>query len=174
VETGVASGMSSTFILKALSDNMKGFLYSIDLPPKIYYEDFDYVHLPEGKESGWAIPYELKEKWNLILGKSSDALPILLRKVGMIDIFLHDSEHSYSNMMTEYELVWAYLKEGSLLMADDVARNYAFYDFSLKVGRKPYYYLIGPRVLPSWDYQNPKKISVIGLLRKGSFRRKCR
>lgn len=33
VETGVAQGVSSTFILQALEDNGRGQLYSIDLPP---------------------------------------------------------------------------------------------------------------------------------------------
>lgn len=33
VETGVSSGSSSAYILRALYDNQKGKLYSIDLPP---------------------------------------------------------------------------------------------------------------------------------------------
>src|SRR6266403_4839363 len=32
IETGVASGLSSAYILKALSDNVRGRLYSVDLP----------------------------------------------------------------------------------------------------------------------------------------------
>jgi len=55
VETGVASGISSLFILQALNDNDYGHLYSIDLPnvePK--------SSLPSGYDPGWVIPENLR------------------------------------------------------------------------------------------------------------------
>jgi len=88
VETGVANGVSSAFILKALDDNAKGRLYSIDLHCR------EGISVPPGKQLGWVIPKHLKLKWNLMLGESTKVLPGLLRKLGSIDIFLHDSRHS--------------------------------------------------------------------------------
>ncbi|MCJ7805185.1 class I SAM-dependent methyltransferase [Patescibacteria group bacterium] len=129
VETGVAAGISSAFILQALQDNGEGTLYSIDFPN---YALTDSSLIPEGKETGLAIPPYLKERWNLRLGKSKDLLPSLLAELGKVDIFLHDSEHTYDNMTFEYTTVWDYLGTGGLLLSHDVSWNYAFADFARK------------------------------------------
>ena len=77
VETGVAQGISSYLILKALQINGKGKLISIDLPnlnPEGYaYPDGrrDPVYSPSGLEPGWVVPYELRSFWKLKLGRSS-------------------------------------------------------------------------------------------------------
>ena len=89
IETGVFEGHSSLSILSALKENNKGFLYSIDLPSP---------DLPSGKVPGWMVPEHLRKRWDLRAGKSSDLLPTLLLEVKDVDIFLHDSEHSYENM----------------------------------------------------------------------------
>jgi len=60
VETGVFSGVSSSYILCAMEANKRGQLYSIDLP-----------QWHEGK-SGWVIPDYLRHRWHLIQGKSSE------------------------------------------------------------------------------------------------------
>lgn len=46
----------------------------------------------------------MKDAWTLKIGKSTKVLPKVLEDVGEIDIFLHDSEHTYENMMAEYDL----------------------------------------------------------------------
>lgn len=119
VETGVSDGMSSFFILNALMNLGKGKLYSIDFPdvgmPKIY-----------GKEPGWIIPEHLKTKWDLSLGKSEGRLPKLLDKLGTVDIFIHDSEHSYQNMKFEFNCALQHVHVGSLIMSDDVTSNQAY------------------------------------------------
>ena len=119
VETGVSDGMSSFIILSALNENGKGKLYSIDLAdvgmPKLY-----------GKEPGWIVDEELRKRWTLIYGKTSDELPELLEKLKYVDIFLHDSEHSYENMQFEFSLALKYMSENSLLLSDDVRANSAF------------------------------------------------
>lgn len=151
VETGVAAGVSSAFILKALEDNGKGILYSIDYPN--YWEQ-DYLPPSEqsklglppkpypslefiGKETGFAIPTNLKRRWVLKLGKSRDLLANLLKELGKCDIFLHDSEHTYENMMFEYITAWDYLPQGGFLVSDEISWNSAFRDFSRKVGHRP-------------------------------------
>ncbi|NQE05718.1 hypothetical protein C5S32_07600 [ANME-1 cluster archaeon GoMg1] len=120
VETGVASGLTSTFILQALHDNKKGRLYSIDLSkidgvayPKGYFlEGGETGVIPRGGESGWMIPLELRYRWTLISGRTSEKLLPLLEELEHIDIFLHDSEHSYKNMLFEYQSVLPYIRRG--------------------------------------------------------------
>jgi predicted O-methyltransferase YrrM len=126
VETGVASGVSSSHILVALEKNEHGQLYSIDLA--------------SGRESrsGWRIPDYLRHRWHLTPGRSTETLEPLLEKVAEIDIFLHDSDHSYQNMMWEFETAWAHLKAGGLLLAHNIDYNDVFSDFCREHGVKGY------------------------------------
>lgn len=116
VETGVRDGMSSLMILSAMKDNRIGHLYSIDLPdvgmPKLY-----------GKEPGWIVDDDLREKWTMIYGSSASKLPSLLKNLKNIDFFLHDSEHSLKNMLFEFSLALNYLNDGAALISDDVTSN---------------------------------------------------
>ena len=116
VETGVGAGKSSAFILKAMQKNGKGLLYSIDLPD-------------EHQSSGWVIPEDIRARWDLRLGSSRELLGPLLQEIGPIDVFLHDSEHSYENMMFEFRTIWPFLKRNGLFLAHDVGRNDALFDF---------------------------------------------
>jgi predicted O-methyltransferase YrrM len=131
VKTGVANGVSSFFILRALEQNSRGKLYSIDL----HYRDG--ISVPIGKELGWIIPEELRNRWLLVLGESTKVLPKLLKKLGTIDIFFHDSRHTYKTMMKEYGIVWPFLKDGGLLLSHDVKSNDAFLDFVDSTKTKP-------------------------------------
>jgi predicted O-methyltransferase YrrM len=129
VETGVASGASSVYVLKAMKVNCsKGRLYSIDEP------NLDNgALLPQGKSVGWLVPQDLRMKWTLIMGRSSSKLIPLLEELGQIDMFLHDSEHTYDNMMYELSTAWKYLKKKGVLCADDICMTDAFHDFVQKV-----------------------------------------
>ena len=93
--------------------------------------------LPSGKEPGFAVPDELRSRWHLELGMSQEILPRLLENLGMIDVFFHDSEHTYENMMFECEQAWPHLNEQGVMLLDDVQSNNAFKDFSATVRRKP-------------------------------------
>jgi Methyltransferase domain len=142
IETGVASGMSSAYILKALDDNAKGRLYSIDLPNADSEELLGKVltTLPDGRESGWLVPPWLRGRWTLKIGKSSDILPDIMKEIDKVDIFLHDSEHSFENMMFEFQTVWPKLKSGGLILSDDVdipVTKGAFYAFARSIHQKP-------------------------------------
>jgi predicted O-methyltransferase YrrM len=46
--------------------------------------------------------------------------------VNNVDLFLHDSLHTYRNMRREFEAVWPRLRTGGVILADDVERNCAF------------------------------------------------
>ncbi|RZB29545.1 MAG: hypothetical protein AEth_01056 [Candidatus Argoarchaeum ethanivorans] len=132
IETGVFEGHSSLSILSALKENNKGFLYSIDLPSP---------DLPSGKVPGWMVPEHLRKRWDLRAGKSSDLLPTLLLEVKEVDIFLHDSEHSYETMYWEYKTAWAHIKTRGLILSHDVSQNAAFRDFAQYVS-EDYYYMM--------------------------------
>lgn len=119
VETGVSSGESSTFILQAMEDNKKGKLYSIDLPPESDQQD-RMIIFPPGKTSGWVIPDDLRHRWELNLGTSQKLLLPLLQKLKSIDIFFHDSLHTYDHMMFEYETSWDFIRNGGILISDDI------------------------------------------------------
>lgn len=120
VETGVSSGESSTFFLQGLEDNKKGKLYSIDLPPEIDQKQLNIV-FPSGKSHGWIIPDYLRNRWELNLGPSQELLEPMLKRLGSIDIFWHDSLHTYEHMMFEFQTSWKFIKNGGILISDDIA-----------------------------------------------------
>lgn len=124
VETGVCYGVASAFILQALHRNGQGQLYSIDLPPLRRNAD-DFV--------GRLIPEGLKRRWTLHRGSSRRLLGPLLRATGPIDMFLHDSLHTFSNMTMEFGLAWKALRPGGVIVSDDVQSNGAFRQFAESV-----------------------------------------
>lgn len=131
VETGVHYGASSAFILKGLEKH-QGCLYSIDLPNVEYVTETGKVHLDslsEKETPGFAVPFSLRSNWDLRMGDTRHVLPKLLNEIGSIDVFHHDSEHTYDLMTFEYETVLPYLRSGGLLLSDDADWNNSFKDF---------------------------------------------
>ena len=63
-------------------------------------------------------------------------LPNLLSELSVIDIFIHDSRHSFSNQLYEYETSWPSIKNLGFLISDDIS-NDAFIKFSKNNDRKP-------------------------------------
>ena len=117
VETGVAYGVSSAFILRALEENGHGILHSVDLPPlRQRYNEF----------WGIAVDETLRSRWSIHRGSSRRVLPELLEEYGVVDLFLHDSLHTYRNMRQEFGAIWPRLRAGGVILADDVERNRAF------------------------------------------------
>jgi predicted O-methyltransferase YrrM len=151
VETGVARGASSAYILCAMRENGFGHLYSIDLPAQSVAIEKDEKReshrytLSDGQthqhyEIGHRIPEFLKDRWTLILNDSRIALPELLQKLGTIDFFYHDSLHTYDHMKFEFETAWPHIKPGGLLLSDDVLWNKAYHEACVKHGKKPMVY----------------------------------
>jgi predicted O-methyltransferase YrrM len=118
LETGVANGTTSAFLLRAIQMNARGALHSVD------FVDTTQRHARQGV--GTLVPEELRANWDLSFGASRRLLPGLLKRVGRIDLFIHDSAHTYWNMRREFEAVWPYLPPGGILIADDVQENPAF------------------------------------------------
>ena len=75
-------------------------------------------------------PEDLRKRWNLNLGKSSDKLQETFDKLDDVDIFVHDSLHTYKNMMFEFECAKKNLNENGIIISDDVLDNDAFFYFS--------------------------------------------
>ena len=140
-----AEGFSTAFSLLALQANGEGHLHSIDLPrevgreyePGTFYEGEGRAGIPPGSEPGWLIPSELRDRWTLILGRSQEELPPLLARLGTVDSFMHDSEHSFECMWFEFNAAWQHLRDSGVLLSDDVNSTEAFPRFAAEHGRTP-------------------------------------
>jgi hypothetical protein len=121
VETGVARGITSRFILEALAQSGAGHLWSIDLPPP---RDRD-LHA----QIGMAVPEGLRDRWTYVRGSSRRRLGGLLDQLEEIDLFVHDSRHSERNLLFELNHAWAALKPGGVVVADDIDLNCGFHAF---------------------------------------------
>jgi hypothetical protein len=121
VETGVAHGVTSRFILEAMERNEGGDLYSIDLPP---------IERILREQVGAAVGNRYADRWSYLKGSSRRRLPVLLTRLGQIDLFIHDSLHSERNVRFELDRAWAALKPGGVLVVDDVDANWGFQSFT--------------------------------------------
>lgn len=121
IETGVASGKSSSLALLAMHHNHKGKLISIDLPNQQGKLMADGAQTSTGtKESGWLVPDFLKPSWDLRLGDARQLLPaVLSESLTPPDIFLHDSLHTYEHTKFEFETVLKQMKSG-LILCDNI------------------------------------------------------
>ena len=129
IETGTLHGFSSAFILQAMQHNHEGRLVSIDLPSR----DLELISqgtmkLPGNFDPGWSIPKHLRERLELRLGRAEQLLPEAFKEETP-DIFLHDSDHSYTHIMMEMSLAWALMEKG-LIIVDNIELNEAFDNFS--------------------------------------------
>jgi len=128
IETGVANGYSSAYFLSAMNFVNYGKLISIDKP---------FLPWHTKVKIGRAIPNSLKNRHTLIVGNAITELEKLLKSINEIDFFIHDSAHTYKNMISEFRIVWPHIKKDGFLMSDDVSAHDAFLDFSDEVDRKP-------------------------------------
>ncbi|NTV31260.1 class I SAM-dependent methyltransferase [candidate division WWE3 bacterium] len=127
VETGCATGTTASLILYALEKNNKGHLHSVD--KRI---DGDWIKT-NNLSSGFLVPEELKHRWTFIDAELITELPSLLAKLGKVDFFYHDSDHSYVHQMWEYLTAWPYIPVGGIVASDDLFHNTAFFDFSRQI-----------------------------------------
>ncbi|MGH7206385.1 MAG: class I SAM-dependent methyltransferase [Nitrospiraceae bacterium] len=137
VETGVEYGLSSRVMLLAMERNGRGTLHSIDFPNQdIVIESSGFRQrniMPPGRETGWLVPSDLRGRWHLHLGDAKELLPKLLATLEPIDIFVHDSLHSYDHMLFEFRTAWPHLRGGGVICSDDIDANLAFADFAAEV-----------------------------------------
>ncbi|HKN06108.1 MAG TPA: class I SAM-dependent methyltransferase [Thermoplasmata archaeon] len=134
LETGVADGTSTRIILDALEANGDGRLWSVDVSP----------------EAGdLARQSTAVHRWEFVVlparGRAA-AFRRAIRPLRPLDVFLHDSDHSYPWQMFEYREAWSALAPGGWLLSDDIDASYAFLDFAARCGLRPWV-LVGPRKL---------------------------
>jgi hypothetical protein len=79
VETGVAHGVTSRFVLEALTRNGGGHLWSIDLRPPAHPELHWHI--------GIAVDQHSRGHWTYVAGSSRRRLIPLLKRVGIIGPF---------------------------------------------------------------------------------------
>jgi len=139
VQCGVCNGLSSAFIMLALAKNgPDGRLYAIDLPPVFNPRDSGWtspgrtygIVIPEGKTSGWIVPEAYGKRFEVQHGDSKLLLPSLVDRLDMIDMFFHDSDHTYNHMMFEFREAKRKLVPGGLVVADDISWNASLWDFA--------------------------------------------
>lgn len=134
VETGGTPGKSSAFILRAMERNGIGELYTIDLPPvqsgaPVIALRRSHDVLPRGVTANWCVPDALRGRHHLVLGSAQEHLPALLHDLRQIDIFIHDSDHSYGHMFWEFRTAFPYIRQGGYLWSDDIRANTAWHEF---------------------------------------------
>lgn len=152
VETGVYHGVSTTSMLLALDENGAGTLHSIDASPLPDAPDRSGAKrerrrpscaergtqtLPQGREPGWIVPEDLRDRWELTVGRPRRELPPLLADLGGVDLFFHDSEHSASGMLFEFVLAWEWLAPGGVILSCHVDWNDAFDTFVAEYPAEP-------------------------------------
>lgn len=139
VQAGVCNGLSSAFMMLALAKNgPDGTLHVIDMPPIFDSSKDDWkakgkvygVVIPEGKSSGWLVPDAYADRFEVLNGDAKDLLPGLLKKVGNIDMFYHDSDHTYDHMIFEFDEAKKYLNKNGVIVADDISWNASLWDFA--------------------------------------------
>jgi predicted O-methyltransferase YrrM len=124
LETGVADGYSSFFILRALDANSSGHLTSCDI----------------SATCGGILSPEDRRRWTLeVVSPTSPrrAFSAVLGRMPPLDVFVHDSDHSYRWQMFELESALGRMTPGGLLGCDDADASYAFIDFAARVGVAP-------------------------------------
>lgn len=139
VQAGVSNGLSSAFMMLALAKNgPEGKLYTVDLPaifdggdPAWTRKTVVYgVAIPEGQSSGWLVPDIYRDRFESLVGDAKDLLPPLIDRLDHVDLFFHDSDHTYAHMMFENEQALRKLAPGGVILADDVSWNSSLWDFA--------------------------------------------
>jgi len=124
LETGVANGHSSFFLLNAILKNGQGYLTSTDTSQSV----------------GSLLTDEEKSSWMLKVidpTRTRESFIEVVESLPSIDFFIHDSDHSYLWSKFEYETVLKKMSPGSIMASDDVNYSYSFIDFTKKIVAKP-------------------------------------
>jgi len=115
VETGVANGHSSFFILSAMCANGHGILHSVD----------------RSAEVGSLLADEQRQSWRLHVLREANlkrSFREVLASLPPLDMFVHDSDHHYSWMWFELQAALKALAPGGIVVSDDCDGCFAFLD----------------------------------------------
>lgn len=129
IETGVSAGWSSLAFLLSLAKR-NGRLVSTDMPyPGSSAEAQQCV--------GIVVPAPLRASWELIAQPDHEALPQALTSLPILDIAHYDSDKSYAGRLWAYRRLWAALRDGGILISDDIDDNFGFFHFCGEVNAHP-------------------------------------
>jgi hypothetical protein len=122
VEVGVSSGVSSAYLLAALERNGKGTLHSVDLPsrPRSSAKGRGGASwsLPPGRTSGWAVPFELRARWDLRLGDKARVLPLFSKELPSAELLVYDVPHDCTKSAREFRALDPLVPEGGVAIVD--------------------------------------------------------
>jgi hypothetical protein len=127
VETGVARGVVSRIILEALEAGGRGHLWSVDLPHPFERG----LHT----QTGVAVPDRLRARWTYVEGSSRRRLPHLVRELGAVDVFVHDSLHTARNTRFEMDQIAGVLTPGGVMLVDDISTHQGFAPWTRDLNR---------------------------------------
>jgi len=153
VETGVGHGITTRFILEALDRNGSGRLWSIDLPP---------VDPAVAAQVGAAVDGDCTKRWTLLRGTSRQLLPKLLRQLGRIDLFIHDSLHTARNVKFEINQARRALQPSGFIVVDDIDLNSAFAESVRELPKQRWLACEARPVVP--DYRRFNHKGLFGLI----------
>ena len=108
IETGIESGYSTEHFLTAMDAIGVGHMFSCDPQPSGFYDAYPIVH----------------PRFQFIRKASWEALDEIYAMTGRVDLFLHDSDHSWECQTFEYEWAWAHVRSGGIIASDDTGWGY--------------------------------------------------
>ena len=109
VETGVANGITTNVIMKAL-EKTGGVLHSFDVDPRT-----ENVYKGNGL---WT--------FHLLKGHLEKDLERQISNIGKVDLWIHDSNHGYQWQAFEYNLAVSTLNSNGLIVSDDIDASTAW------------------------------------------------
>ncbi len=127
IETGTDTGNLTSWVLSAMHKNNHGKLISIDIPSSAGELTME-TNLSQDKV-GKFIPDAYRGRWELHLGDAKELLPKLLLE-HEVDVFIHDSLHTRTHMLLEYNCARALMRPGAVIISHDILWNKAFYSFT--------------------------------------------
>ena len=126
VETGTADGCLTSWILTALHKNNRGKLLSIDIPPR--KGKMEMTTSLSMDNVCYLIPHAYRDRWEYHAGDAKELLPKLLIE-NDVDVFIHDSLHTRTHMLFEYNCARALMRPNTIIMSHDILWNKAFFSF---------------------------------------------
>jgi len=121
VETGVANGITTNIIMRAL-EKTGGALHSFDVDPRT-----ENVYTGNGS---WT--------FHLLEGNFERDLEGKVSRIGKVDLWIHDSNHGYQWQAFEYSLAITSLHPTGLIVSDDIDSSTAWGFASKSIFKKSF------------------------------------
>jgi len=125
VETGTALGLGSCVLAAAVLRNGHGRVTTIDVEP----------------EAG----YFIGGQWGSVIDRRVGSSVELLADVGPVDLFLHDSLHTYDYEASELAAVEPNLSADAVVLSDNAHHSAALSDWAERTGRRYLFFREQPR-----------------------------